>query len=77
LFQDKIIPILHPASTMYNGKKNKPIWEASWINVAQIIQDKFSIQAPIQVLDDQSAHSKPNSPKKNKSLGSLEQFLKD
>lgn len=41
LFKDKYIPILHPASTMYNGKKNKPIWEESWKKVLAIIKTKF------------------------------------
>lgn len=77
LFQDKIIPILHPASTMYNGKKNKPIWEASWINVAKIIQEKFSLVAPRSLQEAPDMASIAKTTKKNKSLGSLEKFMQD
>ena len=41
LIKDKYIPVLHPASTMYNGKKNKPIWEESWKNIRRILQEKY------------------------------------
>lgn len=79
LFQDKYIPILHPASTMYNGKKNKPIWETSWINVAKIIKEKFSIDAPSEIHESQiiQTPAKPQTSKKGKTSGSLEKFLKE
>ena len=77
LFQDKYIPILHPASTMYNGKKNKPIWEASWINVAKIIQEKFSIGTHESVPYVPTASTKSQSSQRSKSIGSLEKFMKD
>lgn len=70
LFNDKYIPILHPASTMYNGKKNKPIWEASWENVAKIIADKFKT-API------APNTNSTKAKNGKKVASLDQFMKD
>lgn len=70
LIKEKYISVLHPASTMYNAKKNRPIWEESWINILKIMKDKFpeakEIKEPIQSKN-----------KSNKNIASLDQFMQE
>ena len=47
LVADRFVPIIHPASTLYNAK-NRPLWDRSWEAINSIIDDKL-------------AHTKPDS----------------
>ncbi len=68
LIQDKYIPVLHPASTMYNAKKNKPIWEESWEAIRNHIHNKF----PNTSIITQTEKVKS---KDGKKLSNLDQFF--
>ena len=70
LIKERYIPVLHPASTMYNGKKNKPIWEESWKNILKILYEKFP-QASVIAEEQQQVAAKGG-----KVTASLDQFLK-
>lgn len=67
---DKYIPVLHPASTMYNGKKNKPIWEESWNNIIKVIYEKFPNASKILTKSKKIS-------KDGKILTSLGQFIQE
>ena len=41
IFKDNLIPILHPASTMYNAKKNRPVWLESWDKIRSYLKEKY------------------------------------
>lgn len=64
LLRDNLIPVLHPASTMYNAKKNKPIWFESWKKIRSLIQEKYPEVEFIQTKNEESEK------KSNKSLDS-------
>lgn len=72
VFKEKFIPILHPASTMYNGKKNKPIWEESWRKILTIIKSKFPYIPETSFSLTPSVSSKSKSVKNS---ASLEKYL--
>ena len=82
LFQEKYIPILHPASTMYNSKKNKPIWEESWKKIIEIIQENFQDvtfpvpKEPNEILKNGKKTVRSKS-KDGKVLATLNKFLQD
>lgn len=40
LFEGRLMPLIHPAATMYNRKKNRPVWDQSWEAVWTIVNDK-------------------------------------
>lgn len=82
LFQEKYIPILHPASTMYNRKKNMPIWEESWKKISEIIVEKFpdvTFPAPKEPkeLPKKSKQSVKSKNSDGKVLTTLNKFLQD
>ena len=72
IFNEKFIPILHPASTMYNGKKNRPIWEESWKKILTLIKIKFPA---IPETSFSIASSSPSKSKSVKTSGSLDKYL--
>jgi DNA polymerase len=41
LIKNNLIPVLHPASTMYNAPKNKPIWIDSWDKIRSYIKERY------------------------------------
>ena len=42
LYKGKFIPIIHPASLLYNPK-NKDVWEQGWAKIHAIIQEKLAV----------------------------------
>lgn len=68
LVQDKFIPVLHPASTMYNAKKNKPIWEESWNEIRKHIYSRYPDAAIITSSEEQKSRG-------GKKISSLDQFI--
>lgn len=52
LFQGKYVPILHPASILYNRTKNLPIWEQSWKNIHEYIHNIDPEAKPISNVEN-------------------------
>lgn len=68
LIQDKFIPVLHPASTMYNAKKNRPIWQESWNQIRNHLLNKFPSATIITPSNDPKT-------KNGKKVSTLDQFI--
>jgi len=64
LFDGKLVPVIHPASTMYNATKNRPIWDDSWLKIQELLIAKFPHLKIIKPVERKEQHS------------SLQQWLK-